>query len=227
MTVGFIDGYGYSNRGRGTDYNSDRDEGKRYGISMSSFYKIDENGNRVFDIEGYLNAIDEAKAKNAENTEAEAGQTDSFQRTSDVNGSSKKATQETKIAQETIDEEYEEAVEGYYNSFYNADLNQEASKDAEQAWDEVHEKEKDLTKIGLTSATIIAGVSDFVNLIGKAVAATNTIMETKEKEKEETSITLETEAESDDTSDNTYAYNPFMASAYETSDIEEEEQIAA
>ena len=46
-------------------------------------------------------------------------------------------------------------------------------------------------------------------------------------EKQETEVTLETEAESDDTSENMFSNNPFMTSALETSDIEEEEQIAA
>lgn len=200
-----------------------------YGLNLDSFYYVDQNGNKVLDVQKWEAALKEAQEKKDNNTINQATQADSFQKTTTVTGVKTEAEQ-VENSRETIDEEYKKAIKDYYK-FLNA--NKEENSNTEKKWDELKNMKFDLTKTGVTNATVIAGVSEFISKLQETVKnSKNTVEENKKQEKVDSAIAVDTQEDiyMEENKVETYAANffnnPFYASAYETTEIEEETSVA-
>ncbi len=200
-----------------------------YGLNLDSFYYVDQNGNKVLDVQKWEAALKEAQEKKDNNTINQATQADSFQKTTTVTGVKTEAEQ-VENSRETIDEEYKNAIKDYYK-FLNA--NKEENSNTEKKWDELKKMKFDLTKTGVTNATVIAGVSEFISKLHETVKnSKNTVEENKKQDKVDSAIAVDTQEDiyMEENKVETYAANffnnPFYASAYETTEIEEETSVA-
>ena len=183
------------------------------GINLEGFYDVDANGNKVLNMAKLMEAIKEAEAKKKGETTEAAGQADTFSRTTTtVNGTKTEAAQ-AKTEQEKIDEEYTKAFIEYYQSLNTAADASEEEKAAASSWADVKDMLFNLTKTGVTNATVIAGASEFVSKLDTAVKATAEANDEQPNEEE--------------TADDIFANNPFFQSAYDTTLFEEEEETIA
>lgn len=136
---------------------------------------------------------------------------------------------------DTISSEYkDEAVKYKKYMNFNAGVTSQEVK-LEKMWNEVKESEFRLTKTGTTNQTVIEGLSSFIQKLTGAVEATKDYQASQAiSSSKETVFSFETEQDILDTKnkietheaeaeDNILGNNPFMKSAFETSEYEYEE----
>ena len=245
MTVGATGGPTGPNNGP-TNPNNNKDKESFYmGLAASlglkfddSFYTTDANGNKVLDMAKVKEAIEKAQAK--ENLQSGgAGQADTFTRTSGAYAGTKTEAAQAQTEQERINEEYDKAIVEYYDQLSAADQTTEEGRRAAELWASAMDMQYNLTKTGVTNATVIAGASDAIGEMEKAVAATKAAIEANGNEtEEETAFSVQSQQDIEDSQnevevyaqyseENFFANNPFLNSAYDTSVVEEDETIAA
>ena len=240
MTVGMtggIPGFGSGNTPGGNE-NNYLNQAAALGLNLDGFYDVDKDGNKVLNMAKLLEAIKKAEAKkNGETTEA-AGQADTFTKTTNSVNGTKTEVEQAKTEQEKIDEEYTKAFIEYYQTLNTTSTANEENQKAVKAWAEVKDMQFDLTKTGVTNATVIAGASDFITKLETAIDATTTAIEANGNETEvETTFSMDTQADienskndvevyAEDAENDFFSNNPFFKSAYDTT-IFEEEEIAA
>ena len=170
-------------------------------------------------IEEFYKTVEESKI--TKNNEEEVSQSDTFQKTT-LEPKDKKETKEVKTEKETIEKEYETAYKGFYAEMNMANQGNQQSKETAEAWAEVKDMQFNLTKKGVTNATVIAGASEFIAKLEETIALTKA--ELKETEKY-SAYDFTIDAQSDEDAD-LFKNNPFWASAFETSKKEKEIAVA-
>ena len=216
MTVGMtggIPGFGSGNTPGGNE-NNYLNQAAALGLNLDGFYDVDKDGNKVLNMAKLLEAIKKAEEKkNGETTEA-AGQADTFSKTATAADGTKTEAAQAKTEQEKIDEEYTKAFIEYYQTLNTTADASEEEKAAAASWADIKDMLFNLTKTGVTNATVIAGASEFASKLDAAVKSTEAANNEEPSEEE--------------TEDDIFANNPFFQSAYETTVFEEdEEKIAA
>lgn len=240
MTVGMtggIPGFGSGNTPSGNE-NNYLNQAAALGLNLDGFYDVDKDGNKVLNMAKLLEAIKAAESKKNGETAEAAGQADTFSKTTTVVNGTKTETEQAKTEQEKIDEEYTKAFIEYYQTLNTTAAASEEDQKAARAWAEVKDMQFDLTKTGVTNATVIAGASDFITKLETAIDATTTAIEANGNETEvETTFSMDTQADienskndvevyAEDAESDFFANNPFFKSAYDTT-IFDEEEIAA
>lgn len=181
----------------------DEKKAKMLGLSIEEFYKTVE------------------ESKITKNNEEEVSQSDTFQKTTSE-PKDKKETKEVKTEKETIEKEYETAYKGFYAEMNMANPENQQSQETADAWAEMKDMQFNLTKKGVTNATVIAGASEFITKLEETIAITKA--ELKETEKY-SAYDFTIDAQSDEDAD-LFKNNPFWASAFETSKKEKEIAVA-
>lgn len=216
-----------------TDYNYSNgilQTAKNLGISLDDMYIRDSEGNIIgIDMLKFRQAVKELKeGKYLASNEAEH---DTFVKgaanTSDPVEQVKKANN----YRNEISSDYKDASNKYkkYMSFDTTKTEEEA--ELAGMWNDVKESQFRLTKTGTSNQTVIEGLSAFISDLTKAVNASKNYENSKETaEFKETAFSLETEQDVYDVKnhievyeDNLFTNNPFMKSAFETFDNEDEE----
>lgn len=170
------------------------------------------------------------KQKRDEDTDSiSSTKTDEFVTTTSGTKDTAENAKKAESYKDTITSKFKnEAVK--YQKYMNAE-----TEDTELAklWNEVKESEFRLTKTGTTNQTIIEGLSSFIQKLTGAVEATKDYQSTNTNaDIKETAFSLETkqdiqnaknkiEAHKAEADDNILGNNPFMKSAFETSEYEE------
>lgn len=195
------------------------------GLNLESFYEVDSNGVKTLNIEKLMTAISEAEEKKEVKKTEEASQSDSFVKS--VNNKTNDDTAaEASEKQNDIDKEYKEAFVLFYKNLNTAADAGETSKKAADLWEDVKYKHFNLTKTGVSSATVIAGASDCISKLQTAVDISKESIE-EEKKNAETNFFVNAPAKEETA--NYFANNPFYQSALELSkkDAEDAEEVAA
>lgn len=182
------------------------------GLNLDGFYDVDKDGNKVLNMAKLMEAIKKAQEKKNSETTESAGQADTFSKTATAADGTKTEAAQAKTEQEKIDEEYTKAFIEYYQTLNTSSNASEEEKAAASSWADIKDMLFNLTKTGVTNATVIAGVSEFTSKLDTAVKATQAANNEEPSEEE--------------AEDDIFANNPFFQSAYETT-VFEEEEIAA
>lgn len=241
MTVGLTGGIlGTGSTGStGNSESSILSQASALGLNLDGFYDVDKDGNKVLNMSKLLEAIKKAEDKKGGETTEAAGQADTFTKTTTSVYGTKTEAQQAKTEQEKIDEEYTKAFIEYYQTLNTSANANEEDRKAVAAWAEVKDMQYDLTKTGVTNATVIAGASDFITKLETAVDATEAANEANSNETEvETTFSFDTQEDIENSQnevevyaqnaeDDFFANNPFFESAYSTTVFEEEKEIAA
>lgn len=190
------------------------------GVNVENFYEIDANGERTINTVKLMQAVKEAEAKAAQKNEEKAGQNDSFVK--NASETKPEEAKDVKTEKETIEKEYKNAFTNYYNEM-NSQMNaSNQSKDVIEAWAEVKDMQFNLTKKGVTNATVIAGASEFITKLENTIAMTKAELE----ENKEYSIYNFTVDAQDDEDADLFENNPFYASIYATTAKDKEIAVA-
>lgn len=194
---------------------------KMLGINVDSFYEIDANGEKVINTAKLMQAIAAAESATSTKDAENASQSDSFVKTNSEDKNIKEE-KEVKTEKETIEEEYETAYKNFYAEMNMANSENQQSKETADAWAEMKDMQFNLTKKGVTNATVIAGASEFISKLEETIAMTKA--ELKETE-QYSAYDFTIDAQSDEDAD-LFKNNPFWASAFETSKKEKEIAVA-
>lgn len=231
MATEQIQGPGYNTppQNNYSDYTSRMQrEAEKYGITIP----VKEDGS--IDLALLKREID--KQKRSENSVSmTTSESDEFVTTKAGITDTVKNTKKAENCKDTISSEYKNEALKYekYMNFNTTETTQET--ELQQLWNDVKESEFRLTKIGTTNQTVIEGLSSFIQKLTGAVEASKDYQASvAEGAKEETVFSLETqqdiqntknkiEAHEADAEDNILGNNPFMKSAFETSEYEKEE----
>ena len=206
----------FNSFGQGNGFES---RAQMLGIDIEGFYDINANGEKTLNIGKLMQAISEAESKTNKQDEEKASQSDAFVKTTTEN---KEETKEVKTEKETIENEYENAYNNFYKQMNTGAQTQDQSKETADAWAEIKDMQFNLTKKGVTNATVIAGASEFITKLEDAIAMTKAELE---ENKEYSIYNFTVDAQSDEDAD-LFANNPFMTSAFETSKKDKELAIA-
>ncbi|MBQ8636093.1 hypothetical protein IJ425_08085 [bacterium] len=217
--IGKVSRFNESKMGSFGQGNGFESRAQMLGINIDGFYETNGDGEKVLNVAKLMQAINEAESKTTQKDEEKAGQTDAFVKSTVEN---KEETKEVKSEKETIEKEYENAYTNFYKQMDAASHAEQQSKETADAWAEIKDMQFNLTKKGVSNATVIAGASEFITKLEDAIAATKA--ELKETEKY-SAYDFTVDAQSDEDAD-LFKNNPFITSAFETSKKEKEIAVA-
>lgn len=231
MPVDQIQGTGFQNQQKSNPADFSKTllkKAEQFGITIP--YKEDGS----IDIVTLQSEINKHKREESTQT-VSSSKADEFVTT---NAGIKDTVENTKKAENyknTISSEYKNEAAKYkqYMNFNAGTTTQET--ELEKLWNEVKESEFRLTKTGTTNQTVIEGLSSFIQKLTGVVEATKNYEASNENaDKKESAFSIETqqdiqntknkiEAHEAEAEDNILGNNPFMKSAFETSEYEYEE----